>query len=90
MQQNSTEKRVLVLQGGGALGAYQAGAYEALAQEGQMPDWLAGISIGAINAAITLLISLCLLSAGSMVKGLKTAIKASCNMERAAGMGFAG
>ena len=41
-----------VLQGGGALGAYQAGAYEALAEAGIHPDWIAGISIGAINAAI--------------------------------------
>ena len=42
----------LVLQGGGALGAYQAGAVEALADAGQSPDWIAGISIGAINGAI--------------------------------------
>jgi NTE family protein len=42
----------LVLQGGGALGAYQAGVYEALAEAGIRPDWIAGISIGAINAAI--------------------------------------
>ena len=42
----------LVLQGGGALGAYQAGAYEALAGENIHPNWIAGISIGAINAAI--------------------------------------
>ena len=47
-----TEKFVLVLQGGGALGAYQAGAYEALDEIGLLPDWVAGISIGAINAAI--------------------------------------
>jgi NTE family protein len=46
------ERTVLVLQGGGALGAYQAGAYEALAEAGQAPDWVAGISIGAVNAAI--------------------------------------
>jgi NTE family protein len=45
-------RRVLVLQGGGALGAYQGGVYEALAQEGLRPDWVAGISIGAINAAL--------------------------------------
>jgi NTE family protein len=44
--------RVLVLQGGGALGAYQAGVYEALAAGGVRPQWVAGISIGAINAAI--------------------------------------
>jgi len=37
---------------GGALGAYQAGVYEALAEAGIHPDWIAGISIGAINAAI--------------------------------------
>jgi NTE family protein len=42
----------LVLQGGGALGAYQAGVYEALAEAGIHPDWLAGISIGAINCAL--------------------------------------
>ena len=48
----STEKEVLVLQGGGALGAYQAGAYDALAEAGHFPSWVAGTSIGAINAAI--------------------------------------
>lgn len=42
----------LVLQGGGALGSYQAGVYEALAEGGYLPDWVAGISIGAINAAL--------------------------------------
>ena len=42
----------LVLQGGGALGAYQAGVYEALAEAGIHPNWLAGISIGAINCAL--------------------------------------
>lgn len=43
---------VLVLQGGGALGAYQAGAFEALARAGEDIEWVAGTSIGAINAAI--------------------------------------
>jgi NTE family protein len=43
---------VLVLQGGGALGAYQAGAFEAAAAAGALPDWVAGVSIGAINAAL--------------------------------------
>ncbi|WP_266158986.1 patatin-like phospholipase family protein [Dyella silvatica] len=42
----------LVLQGGGALGAYQAGVYQALDEAGLQPDWIAGISIGALNAAI--------------------------------------
>ncbi len=42
----------LVLQGGGALGSYQAGVYEALAAADMHPDWVAGISIGAVNAAI--------------------------------------
>jgi NTE family protein len=46
------EERILVLQGGGALGAYQAGAYEALCAGGEAPSWVAGISIGAINAAL--------------------------------------
>ena len=42
----------LLLQGGGALGAYQAGVYQALAEANVHPDWVAGISIGAINSAI--------------------------------------
>ncbi len=42
----------LVLQGGGALGSYQAGAYEALHSQGYRPTWVTGTSIGAINAAI--------------------------------------
>jgi len=42
----------LVLQSGGALGTYQAGVYEALSEAGIYPNWIAGISIGAINAAI--------------------------------------
>jgi hypothetical protein len=47
----SYDKKVaLVLQGGGALGSYQAGVYEALASSEYLPDWVAGISIGAINA----------------------------------------
>jgi NTE family protein len=48
---NSSES-VLVLQGGGALGSYQAGVFEALAEFGQQADWVSGISIGAINSAI--------------------------------------
>ncbi|MBL8362563.1 MAG: patatin-like phospholipase family protein [Rubrivivax sp.] len=43
---------VLVLQGGGALGAYQAGVYEALHEAGIEPDWVIGTSIGAINASL--------------------------------------
>ena len=42
----------LVLQGGGALGAYQAGAYQALDEAGYRPDWIAAVSIGAINGAL--------------------------------------
>jgi len=49
---NAEPRRVLVLQGGGALGAYQAGVFEALSEAGVRPQWLAGISIGAINAAL--------------------------------------
>lgn len=49
-------REVLVLQGGGALGAYQAGVYQALHEtlhaQGHEPTWVAGISIGAINAAL--------------------------------------
>ena len=43
---------VLVLQGGGALGAYQIGVYQALHEAGIEPDWVVGTSIGAINAAL--------------------------------------
>ena len=43
---------MLVLQGGGALGSYQAGAYQALCHHDFEPEWIAGISIGAVNAAI--------------------------------------
>ncbi len=42
----------LVLQGGGALGAYQAGVYQALHEAGHEPDWIAGVSIGSVNAAL--------------------------------------
>ena len=42
----------LVLQGGGALGSYQAGVYQALHEAGLEPDWVAGVSIGAINSAL--------------------------------------
>ena len=43
---------VLVLQGGGALGAYQAGVFDVLSGSAYAPDWIAGVSIGAINAAL--------------------------------------
>ena len=46
------ERMALVLSGGGALGSYQAGVYQALAERNLHPDWVAGISIGAVNAAL--------------------------------------
>jgi NTE family protein len=46
------EQIALLLQGGGALGSYQGGVYQALAEANLHPDWVAGISIGAINSAI--------------------------------------
>ncbi|MET1026938.1 MAG: patatin-like phospholipase family protein [Dongiaceae bacterium] len=46
------DRVALVLQGGGALGAYQAGVYQALHEGGIEPDWVSGVSIGAINSAI--------------------------------------
>lgn len=46
------ERIALILQGGGALGAYQGGVCEAMAEHGVAPDWVAGTSIGAINGAI--------------------------------------
>jgi len=49
---NLPDRQILVLQGGGALGSYQAGVFEGLASFGVVPKWVAGISIGAINAAI--------------------------------------
>lgn len=53
-RRRSSDKTItaLVLQGGGALGAYQGGAFEALVAAGKQPNWVAGISIGAINAAL--------------------------------------
>jgi NTE family protein len=48
----SLGQTVLVLQGGGALGAYQVGVYEALHEAGIAPQWVIGTSIGAINAAL--------------------------------------
>src|SRR5581483_4230670 len=50
--QDAYKVTALVLQGGGALGSYQAGVYQALAEAGLHPNWIAGISIGALNAAI--------------------------------------
>jgi len=46
------ERIALILQGGGALGAYQAGVYQALTEANLHPDWVAGISIGAVNSAL--------------------------------------
>src|SRR5215212_2060016 len=46
------ERVALLLQGGGALGSYQAGVYQALAEANLHPHWVAGISIGAINSAL--------------------------------------
>ncbi len=46
------ERIALLLQGGGALGSYQAGVYEALAEAGVHPGWVSGISIGAVNSAL--------------------------------------
>lgn len=51
-QKSGYAQTALVLQGGGALGAYQAGVYQALSEGGCEPDWVCGVSIGAINAAI--------------------------------------
>jgi NTE family protein len=50
--ENPFGQTVLVLQGGGALGAYQAGVYQGLSEAGIEPDWVIGTSIGAINAAL--------------------------------------
>ena len=52
IRDNNNGQVVLVLQGGGALGAYQGGVYQALHETGVEPDWIIGTSIGAINAGI--------------------------------------
>src|SRR6202795_1001169 len=52
LERSRFEQTVLLLQGGGALGSYQAGVYQALAEADLHPDWVAGISIGAVNAAL--------------------------------------
>jgi NTE family protein len=52
MEQNEFDHEILLLQGGGALGAYQAGVYEGLVEAGHEPTWVVGISIGGINAAL--------------------------------------
>ena len=52
IRNNNGGQVVLVLQGGGALGAYQGGVYQALHEAGIEPDWIIGTSIGAINASI--------------------------------------
>ena len=52
IRQKNNGQVVLVLQGGGALGAYQGGVYQALHEAGIEPDWIIGTSIGAINASI--------------------------------------
>jgi len=51
-RKNKNGQVVLVLQGGGALGAYQVGVYQALHEAGVEPDWIIGTSIGAINAGL--------------------------------------
>src|SRR4051812_43554694 len=52
VSQKTPPRITLVLQGGGALGAYQAGVYEALHEAGLQPDWVIGTSIGAINGSL--------------------------------------
>jgi len=52
MKRRTYDHEILLLQGGGALGAYHAGVYEGLAEAGVTPTWLVGISIGAVNSAI--------------------------------------
>jgi len=52
IRNNNNGQVVLVLQGGGALGAYQGGVYQALHEAGIEPDWIIGTSIGAINASL--------------------------------------
>jgi NTE family protein len=52
VRKSKFDHEILLLQGGGALGAYQAGVYEGLAARGHAPTWLVGISIGAVTSAL--------------------------------------
>ncbi len=52
MTRNKFDHEILLLQGGGALGAYHAGVCEGLAEAGRAPTWVVGVSIGAITAAL--------------------------------------
>jgi NTE family protein len=52
MKRRKYDHEILLLQGGGALGAYQCGVYEGLAEAGVTPNWFVGISIGAVNSAL--------------------------------------
>src|SRR5262249_48742801 len=52
MKRRTYDHEILLLQGGGALGAYHCGIYEGLAEVGVTPNWFVGISIGAVNSAI--------------------------------------
>jgi NTE family protein len=52
MKRRTYDHEILLLQGGGALGAYQCGVYEGLAEAGVTPNWFVGISIGAVNSAL--------------------------------------
>ncbi len=52
MKRRTYDHEILLLQGGGALGAYQCGVYQGLAEVGVTPNWFVGISIGAVNSAI--------------------------------------
>jgi NTE family protein len=52
MKKPKFDHEILVLQGGGALGAYQSGAYEGFAEAGRAPTWVVGVSIGAITTAL--------------------------------------
>jgi NTE family protein len=52
MKRRKYDHEILLLQGGGALVAYQNGVYEGLAEAGVMPNWFVGISIASVNSAI--------------------------------------
>ena len=65
---------VMVLQGGGALGAYQVGVYQALHEAGIEPDWVIGTSVGAINGAVVVALRvdafIATLGSGAFVSGV--------------------
>ena len=81
---------VLVFQGGGALGAYQIGVYQALHEAGIEPDWVIGTSIGCrfVNIPVMRVLKVLMVSAGATCFMLALAVAAALGVEAATGLPF--